>query len=107
LVINHFVDVLPNQIITDGLEKIILSEQKMKPHKNALPTHEAVEKMIQEAFPAAHSMCPLLCKELQNAVEAVDNAPTPQAKGHALVRLHAISAQVRAQNCHCAPQVDR
>lgn len=76
----------------------------MKPHKNALPTYEAVEKMIQEAFPAPHSMCPLLCSELQNAVDAVDAAPTPQAKARALLVLHAISAQVRAHNCHCTPQ---
>lgn len=60
--------------------------------------------MIHEAFPAAHSMCPLLCNELQSALDAVDDAPTPQAKAHALIRLHAISAQVKAQKCHCTPQ---
>jgi hypothetical protein len=86
------------------LEEFILSEEKTKPHKNPLPTYEAIEKMIQDAFPAAHSMCPLLCIELQNAVDALSDAPTPQAKAHALVRLHAIAAQVKAHNCHCTPQ---
>jgi hypothetical protein len=78
--------------------------EKTKAPKKPLPTHEEVERMVHEAFPALHSMCPILCTEFENASDAVDNAPTPQAKAHALVRLRAISAQLRALHCQCTPQ---
>jgi hypothetical protein len=81
-----------------------MSDEKTKNYKRSIPTHEEVEKMVQDVFPATHSRCPSLCDELLNALDAVDNAQTPQAKGRALVRLHAISAQIRVQHCQCHPQ---
>lgn len=81
-----------------------MSEEKTKNYKKSIPTHEEVEKMVQDAFPATLSKCSSLCDELLDALDAVDNALTPQAKGRALVRLHAISAQIKVQHCQCHPQ---
>jgi len=81
-----------------------MSEEKTKNYKKSIPTHEEIEKMVQDAFPAGQSMCPSLCDELLKAQDALDMASTPEAKGHALLRLHAISVQVKAQHCQCHPQ---
>ena len=81
-----------------------MSDEKTKNYKKPIPTHEEVEKMVQDAFPATQSQCPSLCDELLNALDAVDNASTPQEKGRALVRLHAISVQIRVHHCQCHPQ---
>ena len=80
-----------------------MSEKTTAP-KKPLPTHEEVEKMVHEMFPELRSMCPVLCKEFQNALDAVSDAPNPEAKGRALVRLHAASAEIKKLHCHCTPQ---
>jgi hypothetical protein len=81
-----------------------MSDEKTKNYKKSIPTHEEIEKMVQDAFPTTQSRCETLCGEFQEAQDAVDNASTPQGKGRALVVLHAISAQIKILHCQCHPQ---
>lgn len=70
-----------------------------------LPTHEEIEKWVTEVFPTPNSMCPGLCAELQNTLNALeDPGILPKERAQLLIRLHAIEAQVNRLHCRCRLQ---
>jgi hypothetical protein len=83
-------------------------ETKAKKHsKKPLPTHEEIEKMVNDAFPNPKSMCPPLCDEFAIAWELLQKGGgLPGSKQHAqlLARLHAIELQMLKLHCNCTPE---
>ena len=77
-----------------------------KHSKKPLPTHEEIEKMVNDAFPKPKSMCTPLCDEFAIAWELLQkDGGLPGSKQHAqpLARLHAIELQMLKLHCNCTP----
>ena len=73
-------------------------------HKKHLPTQEEIDKLVNEAFPTPNAMCPGLCSEQEDLWNALqDPGLSQKEKAQILIRLKAISAQIRTLKCHCPP----
>jgi hypothetical protein len=69
-------------------------------------THEEIEKLVAEAFPAVDSRCTVLCAEFRNLEDTLQDPDldlTPEERHKLLIRVHAISVQIRQLHCRCPP----
>ncbi|MCU1315111.1 MAG: hypothetical protein JWN63_433 [Candidatus Acidoferrum typicum] len=73
--------------------------------KKHLPTHEEIEKLVAEAFPTPYSLCPGLCTEFEDLANLLDDPViSANEKALILIKLHAVSAQIKRLHCRCTPQ---
>jgi hypothetical protein len=63
-----------------------------------LPSFAEMEQLIKEAFPHTSTLCPVLCREYQAAVELLQDAP-PKSRPAILARIRALINEMRQLHC--------